>query len=70
MVGLVSSQLMVATRTGILQITGLNVSDAADYTCEVRRRRGGGSVTRTQTLSLPGNSINNNTQLILGMMFL
>jgi hypothetical protein len=47
------------TRTGILQITGLNVSDATDYTCEVRRRSGGGNVTRTQTLSLPGNSTNN-----------
>jgi hypothetical protein len=42
------------TRTSILQITGLNVSDAADYTCEVRRRRGGGNVTRTQILSFSG----------------
>jgi hypothetical protein len=42
------------TRTGILQITGLNDSDAADYTCVVRRRRGGGNVTRTQILNLPG----------------
>jgi hypothetical protein len=42
------------TRTGILQITGLNASDAATYTCVVRRRSGGGSVTRTQILSFSG----------------
>ena len=42
------------TRTSILQITELRVSDAMGYTCEVRRRRGGGNMTRTQTLSLPG----------------
>ena len=42
------------TRTSILQITELSVSDAMEYNCEVRRRRGGGKMTRTQTLSLPG----------------
>jgi hypothetical protein len=42
------------TRTSILQITGLKVSDAAGYTCEVRRRSGGGSVTRTQILNFSG----------------
>ena len=41
------------TRTSILQITKLSVSDATEYTCEVRRR-GGGNMTRIQTLSLPG----------------
>ena len=40
------------TRTSILQITRLNVSDATEYTCEVRWRRGGGNyMSRTQTLS-------------------
>jgi hypothetical protein len=64
------------TRTGILQITGLNVSDAANYTCEVRRRRGGRNVTRTQILSLSGILYTDNYVytmqwlLILGMMFL
>ena len=42
------------TRTTVLQITGLNVSDAAEYTCEVRRRGGGEYMPRTQTLSFPG----------------
>ena len=43
------------TRTSILQITGLNVSDAAVYTCEVRRRRVGGEyMSRMQTLSSEG----------------
>ena len=42
------------TRTSILQITGLSVSDAANYTCEVRRRRGGEYVSRTQILILSG----------------
>ena len=43
------------TRTSILQITGLNVSDAAVYTCEARRRRVGGEyVPRMQTLSSEG----------------
>ena len=42
------------TRTSILQITELSVSNATEYTCEVRRRRGGGKMTRSQTLSLPG----------------
>ena len=42
------------TRTSILQITGLSVSDGAKYTCEVRRRSGGEYMTRTQTLSFPG----------------
>ena len=43
------------TRTGILQITGLNVSDAAVYTCEARRRRVGGEYgPRIQTLSSEG----------------
>ena len=41
------------TRTSILQITELSVSDATEYTCEARRRRGG-KMTRIQTLSLPG----------------
>ena len=45
------------TRTSILQLTGLSISDAAEYTCDVRRRsRGGMYVPRTQTLSLPGNT--------------
>ena len=42
------------TRTSILQITKLSVSDATEYACEVRRRRSGGKMTRSQTLSLPG----------------
>jgi hypothetical protein len=42
------------TRTSILQITGLNVSDAAEYTCVVRRRSGGENMTRTQILSFSG----------------
>ena len=42
------------TRTSILQITGLSVSDAAEYTCEVRRRGGREYMTRTQTLSFSG----------------
>ena len=43
------------TRTSILQLTGLNVSDAEEYTCEVRRRNGGRQyIPRTQTLSFPG----------------
>ena len=45
------------TRTSILQLTGLSVtvSDAAEYTCEVRRRNGGRQyIPRTQTLSFPG----------------
>ena len=42
------------TRTTILQITGLNVSDAAEYACEVRRRGGGEYMSRTQTLSFVG----------------
>ena len=43
------------TRTSILQITGLIVSDAAEYTCEVRRRRVGGNyMSRTQILSFQG----------------
>ena len=43
------------TRTSILQLTGLSVSDAAEYTCEVRRRNEGGQyIPRTQTLSFPG----------------
>ena len=42
------------TRTSILQITELRVSDAMEYTCEVRRRRSGEKMTRTWTLSLPG----------------
>ena len=45
------------TRTSILQLTGLSVSDAAEYTCEVRRRsRGGEYMSRIQTLSFPGNT--------------
>ena len=43
------------TRTSKLQLTQLNVSDAASYTCEVRRE---GSTTgyesRTQMLNFPG----------------
>ena len=42
------------TRTSILRIAGLNVSDAANYVCEVRRRSSGGGgeyVARTQILS-------------------
>ena len=42
------------TRTSILRIAGLNVSDAANYTCEVTRRRGGESMRRTQILSFSG----------------
>ena len=42
------------TRTNILQITGLNVSDAAEYACEVRRRGDGDYMPRTQTLSFAG----------------
>ena len=42
------------TRTSILEITKLSVSDATEYTCEVRRRRGREKMTRTRTLSLPG----------------
>ena len=43
------------TRTSILRIAELNVSDAANYTCEVTRRRGGGGrMTRTQILSFSG----------------
>ena len=43
------------TRTSILQLTGLRASDAAQYTCEVRRRsRDGDYMSRTQILSLPG----------------
>ena len=43
------------TRTSILQLTGLSVGDAAEYTCEVRRRNEGGQyMPRTQTLSFPG----------------
>ena len=45
------------TRTSILQLTGLSVSDAAEYTCEVRRKsRGGEYMSRIQTLSFPGNT--------------
>ena len=41
------------TRTSIL--TGLSISDAAQYSCEARRRsRGGEYMSRTQTLSFPG----------------
>ena len=43
-----------STRTSILRITGLNVSDAANYTCEVRRRRGGEYVSRSQILDFQG----------------
>ena len=43
------------TRTSILQLTGLSISDAAEYICEVRRRNEGGQyMPRTQTLSFPG----------------
>ena len=42
------------TRTSILQITELSVSDAANYTCEVRRRGGGEYVSRSQILSFQG----------------
>ena len=45
------------TRTSILRIAGLNVSDAANYVCEVRRRSSGGGgeyVARTQVLSFSG----------------
>ena len=42
------------TRTSIFQITGLSVSDTAEYTCEVRRRGGGEYMPRTQILSFPG----------------
>ena len=42
------------TRTTILQITGLSVSDAAEYACEVRRRGDGEYMPRTQTLSFTG----------------
>ncbi len=65
------------TRTGIFQITELNVSDTTNYTCEVRRRRGGEYMARSQTLSLPGiytlQQLHNTYVLInlnLGMMFL
>ena len=41
------------TRTSIL--TGLSISDAAQYSCEARRRsRGGEYMSRTQILSFPG----------------
>ena len=45
------------TRTSILQITELGVSDAANYVCEVRRRMSGGGgeyMARTQILSFSG----------------
>ena len=42
------------TRTSILQITEPSTSDAAVYRCEVTRRRGGGSMTRTQSLRFSG----------------
>ena len=44
------------TRTSKLQLTGLNVDDAASYTCEVQHVRSNGNtfVPRTQTLSFPG----------------
>ena len=45
------------TRTSILRIARLNVSDAANYVCEVRRRSSGGGgeyVARTQVLSFSG----------------
>ena len=42
------------TRTIILQLTELGFSDAAEYTCEVRRRGGGEYMSRTQILSFPG----------------
>ena len=42
------------TRTNILQLTGLSVGDAAEYTCEVRRRGRGEYMLRTQILSFPG----------------
>ena len=47
------------TRTSILQITGLNVSDTTNinYTCEVRRRRGGEYVSRSQILTFSGKYI-------------
>ena len=47
------------TRTSILRIAGLNVGDAANYVCEVRRRSSGGGgvyVARTQVLSFSGIS--------------
>ena len=47
------------TRTSILQITELSVSDAAEYRCEVTRRRGGGNMTRTQVLSFSGKLTHN-----------
>ena len=56
------------TRTSILQITGLSVSDAAEYTCEVRRRGGGEYIPRTQTLNLPG-MLNKQCGMILGMIY-
>ena len=45
------------TRTSKLQLTGLSVTDAASYTCGVRRKSsssGGTYVARIQTLSFPG----------------
>ena len=50
------------TRTSILRITGLNVSDAANYTREVRRRSSGGGgeyMPRTQILSFSGKLTHN-----------
>ena len=41
------------TRTSILQLTELSVSDDAEYTCEVRRRNGE-YMPKTQILSFPG----------------
>ena len=56
------------TRTSILQITGLSVSDAAEYTCEVRRRGGMVYMPRTQTLSFPGMLLSSTSMQVVVML--